>query len=67
MHQFTGKVILMLIIVAFFLGAMVVVFDKNYTREKNLRSNRNYYPSVKVEEPVSRGDKSEEETGDQGY
>lgn len=67
MHQFTGKVILILILIAFFLGALVVTFNKNYTMERNIRSNLNYYPSVKIETSGSKKEKMQEEVSDQGY
>lgn len=68
MHQFTGKIILILIIVSFFLGALVVTFHPDYTLEKNIRSNRNYYPSVKIGTPASQQTKDEREMDrDQGY
>ncbi len=66
MHQFTGKVILILILIAFFLGALVAARWPNYTLEHNIRSNRSYYPSVKVGVPDEAED-PQEETGAQGY
>ena len=68
MHQFTGKVILILIVIAFFLGTLVVTFKPEYTLEKNIRSNREYYPSVKVDSrPGEKKPDSEEVSSDQGY
>lgn len=74
MHQFTGKVIFLLIMVSFLLGLMVVgVLPKfgvipEYSIENNIRSNRNYYPSVKVGNVVEDvKDKQEEDAGAQGY
>ena len=66
MHQFTGKVILILILISFVLGAMVVTLTPNYNRRENIRSNRRYYPSVKMREVVSK-DTEEESNGAQGY
>ncbi|OGH56436.1 MAG: hypothetical protein A3G34_01550 [Candidatus Lindowbacteria bacterium RIFCSPLOWO2_12_FULL_62_27] len=67
MHQFTGKVIMILIIISFFLGALVVTFNDEYTLEKNIHSNRHYYPSVKVGEEARKAGDAEEADRDQGY
>ena len=68
MHQFTGKIILMLIVVSFLLGVLVVTLNPDYTIEKNVRSNRNYYPSIKIGEPSSKKDADPQEVlSGQGY
>ena len=50
MHAFTGKMVLIIIIISFFLGLGVVLFNKDYTRKNNIESNLKYYPSVRVEQ-----------------
>lgn len=68
MHQFTGKVIFILVVVSFFLGLLVVTFKPNYTIQNNIRSNRSYYPSVKVGAPEADSkNQKEEDAGAQGY
>lgn len=68
MHQFTGKVILILIVISFFLGSLVVALNPKYTLERNVRSNLYYYPSVKVDVKSSpKDDAREEDAGAQGY
>lgn len=76
MHQFTGKVIMILIIVSFCLGLLVVGdilprswigLKQEYTRENNTNSNSNYYPSVKVSSTYDKKIEAKEEIGDQGY
>ncbi|MEK8023056.1 MAG: hypothetical protein AAB229_04530 [Candidatus Hydrogenedentota bacterium] len=49
MHEFSGKLILILVFLAFVAGALVVTFDSSYTIEENVESNKDYYPSVKVD------------------
>lgn len=48
MHQFSGKLILIMLAVSFLLGLLVVGLHPNYSREANVKSNENYYPSVQV-------------------
>ncbi len=69
MHQFTGKVIFLLVVVSFFLGLLVVTLKPDYTIESNIRSNRAYYPSVKVHSGAddTEGGDPQEEISAQGY
>lgn len=67
MHQFTGKVILILIMISFVIGSMWVAIHPNYTRAHNIRSNRDYYPSVKVDDKSAETRDTAEESGDEGY
>lgn len=77
MHQFTGKVIFILIVISFFFGAAVVSglipgswigLKHEYTLEYNIRSNRHYYPSVKVgAAPAATREDREEISSDKGY
>jgi hypothetical protein len=48
MHLFSGKIILIIMSISLLLGFLVVLFNPDYTIEKNIRSNKDYYPSVKV-------------------
>lgn len=48
MHLFSGKLILIIMAVALLLGGMVMLCNPDYTWEKNVASNRDYYPSVKI-------------------
>lgn len=48
MHLFSGKIILIIMTISLLLGFLVVLFKPDYTIENNIRSNKDYYPSVVV-------------------
>ncbi|HNW93671.1 MAG TPA: hypothetical protein PKM88_12245 [bacterium] len=50
MHLFSGKVILIIMVISLGLGLLVIALDSNYTMKNNVDSNRDYYPSVKIAE-----------------
>jgi hypothetical protein len=49
MHTFTGKMILILLVLSFILGLMVILLKPDYTIKANVASNQTYYPSVKID------------------
>lgn len=50
MHEFTGKTVLILTILAFLAGLLVIALNPDFRIENNIESNQEYYPSVKVDE-----------------
>lgn len=53
MHQFSGKLIIIMILFSCLLGGLVLLFKDDYTIAQNVKSNRDYYPSVKIAAPAS--------------
>ncbi len=42
----SAKTLVFLLVIAALIGAVVLLFNKNYRRDYNLVSNRNFYSSV---------------------
>lgn len=50
MHIFSAKMILVIMIISVFVGLGVILLKKDYTIQNNIKSNIQYYPSVKLGE-----------------
>lgn len=42
----SAKTLVFLLVIAALIGVVVLIFDKNYRRDYNLVSNRNFYSSI---------------------
>jgi|GEM_PF-1129340 hypothetical protein len=42
----SAKTLVFLLVIAALIGAVVLIFNKNYRRDYNLVSNRNFYSSI---------------------
>ena len=42
----SAKTLVFLLVIAVLIGAVVLIFNKNYRRDYNLVSNRNFYSSI---------------------
>ena len=48
-HEFSGKLILVMLAFSFLLGGLVIMLVPNYGIKQNIESNKDYYPSVRID------------------